>query len=102
MREKPIIKDATLHDAISSGIDKVAKVVSNGCSAPATILSQCSRRMIGLYQSADITIAKGQRNYESLSDEARKIFVLLKARCSVVARLLGINVDNAILNRQPI
>jgi hypothetical protein len=100
VKDKPIINDAILHDAISTGIDKVAKIVSSGCSAPATILSQCSRGMIELYQSADIIIAKGQGNYESLSDEAKNIFFLLKAKCPVIAKLLGINVGDAILKRQ--
>jgi hypothetical protein len=100
VKEKPIINDATLHDAIFTGIDKVAKIVSSGCSAPATILSQCSRGMIELYQSADIIIAKGQGNYESLSNEAKNIFFLLKAKCPVIAKLLGINVGDAILKRQ--
>ena len=99
VREKPIINDATLHDAISIGIDKVAKIVSSGCSAPGTILSQCSRGMLELYQSADIIIAKGQGNYESLSDETKNIFFLLKAKCPIVAKPLGINVGDAILKR---
>jgi uncharacterized protein with ATP-grasp and redox domains len=100
VREKPIINDATLHDAISTGMDKVAEIVPSGSDAPATILSQCSPRILQLYHSADITIAKGQGNYESLSDEAKSIFFLLKVKCPVIAGLLSANVGDAVLKSQ--
>jgi len=101
VREKPIINDATLSDAISTGMDRVAKVISNGSDAPATILSQCSSELKQLYHSADIIIAKGQGNYESLSDEAKNIFFLLRVKCPVIARLLGARVGDAVLKKQP-
>jgi len=71
VREKPVINDATVDDALAVGMDRVAKVVSNGSDAPATILSQCSAELQRLYRSADIIIAKGQGNYESLEGGAR-------------------------------
>jgi len=100
VREKPIINDATLRDAISTGMDKVAKIISSGSDAPATILSQCSPQMLQLYHSADIIIAKGQGNYESLSDEAKNIFFLLRVKCPVIARLLKARVGDAVLKKQ--
>ncbi len=100
VRESPIINDATLDDAISTGIDKVAKIISSGSDAPATIPSQCSPQLLTLYHSADIIIAKGQGNYESLSAEPKNIFFLLKVKCPVIARLLNANVGDAILKRQ--
>jgi uncharacterized protein with ATP-grasp and redox domains len=99
VRQRPIINDATLEDAIAVGMDKVARIVSSGCDAPATILSQCSSEMLSLYHSADIIIAKGQGNYESLDEEPGNIFFLLRAKCPIVARLLGVNVGDAILKQ---
>ncbi len=100
VREKPIINDVTWHDAISVGLDRVATIISNGSDAPATILSQCSPQMLRLYHSADTIIAKGQGNYESLSEEQNNIFFLLRAKCTVVARLLGVDIGDAILKGQ--
>jgi len=100
VREKPIINDVTLRDAIFTGMDKVAKIISSGSDAPATILSQCSPQMLQLYHSADIIIAKGQGNYESLSDEAKNIFFLLRVKCPVIARLLKARVGDAVLKKQ--
>ena len=97
VRERPIINDATVEDAIAVGMDKVARIVSSGCDAPATILSQCSSEMLRLYHSADVIIAKGQGNYESLDEESGNIFFLLRAKCPIVARLLGVSVGDAVL-----
>ena len=67
--------------------------------SPATILAQCSAEMLKLYYSADVIIAKGQGNYESLDEEPGNIFFLLRAKCPVVAKLLGVNTGDAILKQ---
>ncbi len=99
VRDKPVINDATLRDALAAGIHKVARIISNGSDAPATILAQCSPEMLELYNTADIIIAKGQGNYESLSEEPGNIFFFLKAKCPLVARTMGVNVGDAILKQ---
>jgi len=101
VRERPIINDGTSEDAVAVGMEKVARVISSGSDAPATILSQCSADMLRLYYSADIIIAKGQGNYESLEGETGNIFFLLRAKCPVVAELLGVKVGDAILKQHP-
>lgn len=100
VRERPIINDVTLDDARYVGLDKIAKVVSSGSDAPATILSQCSDEMLELYRQADFIIAKGQGNYEALEGEPGSIFFLLRAKCRVVARLLGVNIGDTVLKQQ--
>lgn len=102
VRGKSIINDATVDDAIAVGIDRVANVVSNGSDAPATILSQCSTELLELYYSADVIIAKGQGNYESLNEEMDNIFFLLRAKCPLLAELLGVNVGDAVLKQNHI
>jgi len=102
VRGQPIINDATLDDAIAVGIDKVANIISNGSDAPATILSQCSPEVLKLYNAADIIIAKGQGNYESLNEETGNIFFLLRAKCPLLAELLGVNVGDAVLKQNQI
>jgi len=101
VRERPIINDATLDDALAVGMDTVATVVSSGSDAPATILSQCSAEMLRYYRSADVIIAKGQGNYEALDEEESNIFFLLRAKCPVLAELLGVQIGDAVLKQQP-
>ena len=97
VREKPIINDATIEDAIRVGLNKVVKVISSGSGAPATILSQCSPEMKDLYNSADVIIAKGQGNYESLCNSSENIFFFFKVKCPVIARDSGYDVGTLAL-----
>ena len=99
VREKPIINDATLDDALQVGLDKVATIISNGSDAPATILSQCSPEMLSYYRAADLIISKGQGNYESLSGRSENIFFLFKVKCRVIARDSGFDVGSLVLAR---
>ena len=97
VREKPIINDATREDALLSGLDKVSEITSSGCDTPGTILKFCSDEFLETYRSASLIISKGQGNYEALSDEKRPLFFLLKAKCQVVARDLGVKNGSIIL-----
>jgi len=89
VRHVPIINDATMEEAVMSGIDGVARIVSSGCDAPGTILNRCSREFLDLYRTADVVVSKGQGNLESLSEETRGIFFLLKVKCAIAAKHLG-------------
>jgi len=97
VREKPIINDATREDARLSGLGKVSEIMSSGCDAPGNIKKFCSDEFLKAYDSAGLVISKGQGNYEALSDEERPIFFLLKAKCQVVARDLGVEEGSIIL-----
>lgn len=99
VRGKPVINDATLEDAKFVGLDRLVEVISNGSDAPATVLSECTPEMIDAYRSADLVVAKGQGNYESLSEETGRLFFLLKVKCPVIARDLGVRVGGTILKR---
>jgi len=99
VREQPIINDATREDALLSGIGEVAEVLSSGCDAPGNIMKFCSEEFMNVYRSVDLIISKGQGNYEGLSEEERPIFFLLKAKCGVIARDIGIDEGGIVLMR---
>ena len=98
VRGKPIINDATMTDAVNTGMTNLVKVIDNGDDAPGTVLEACSDRFKRVYQDADIVIAKGQGNYETLSNSDKKIFFLLKAKCAVVAEHIGCNVGDSVVS----
>jgi damage-control phosphatase, subfamily I len=97
VRESPIINDALIEDAYQSGIHKIATVVSSGSDAPGTILSLCSKDFLKMYRSADMVISKGQGNFETLSDEKKPIFFMLRAKCTVVADHIGCSEGEVLL-----
>lgn len=90
VKGSPIINDATMEDAIQAGIDTLLPVIDNGSDAPGTILENCSLQFQDAFARADLIIAKGQANYETLSELTdKKIFFLLKVKCPVIAQDLG-------------
>jgi len=97
VREIPVINDVTLSDAIDSGLDEVAEIISSGSSAPATILPLCNGAFINKFNKADMIISKGQGNYEGLSSVQRPVFFLLKAKCHIIAKEIGVQEDDIIL-----
>ena len=97
VREIPVINDITFKEANFIGIDKIAKVISSGTTAPGTILKSCNNNFLEKFRNADMIISKGQGNYEGLSGVNRSIFFLLKAKCPVIARNLDVKENDIIL-----
>jgi uncharacterized protein with ATP-grasp and redox domains len=103
VKGSPVINDATIEDAILAGLPKIVEVIDNGSDAPGVILESCSRSFRDRFEKADLIIAKGQGNYETLSDVDKNIFFMLKAKCPVIARHIGCAVGTAILfGKKPI
>ena len=82
-----IQNDVTMVDAEQVGIGEVARVVSSGAAIPCTVPARSSAEMRREFYDADVVIAKGMGNYESLGfDWARPdIWYLMMAKCEVVA-----------------
>lgn len=99
VRGAPVINDATMADTQASGILGLVEVIDNGSDAPGTILDDCSAAFRRRFDEADIVVAKGQGNYETLSDVTKDIFFVLKAKCPVIADHLGCPVGSLILRR---
>ena len=100
VRGEPIINDVTIEDAAYVGMDDVAEVIPNGSDGPGTSLRWCCPEFIARFKDAGLIISKGQGNFEGLSDEQAPIFFLLKVKCPVVARELGVDIGKIILRAQ--
>lgn len=100
VKGKPVINDATVEDAQAAGLTDLVRVIDNGDDAPGTILKSCSEEFRHRFKEADLIIAKGQGNYETLSDVDKNIFFLLKAKCQLIANHLGCEIGTVVLRRQ--
>jgi hypothetical protein len=97
VKEGPIINDALLADALACGLDRYARIITNGTACPGTPLASCSAEFLQAFRAADLILAKGQGNFETLSEAVAEsdaeIFFLLTIKCPVVgahlARLTG-------------
>lgn len=97
----PIINDATLEDAHFAGIDTMVRLIDNGTDIPGTDLANGSHALKKAFDQADLVIAKGQGNYETLSEVNKNIFFVLKAKCAVIAKDIGCPVGSMILTGCP-
>lgn len=100
VKGSPIINDATMEDAETAGLTGLVEVIDNGSDAPGTIIEDCSEDFRRRFDEADLVIAKGQGNYETLSNADRDVFFILKAKCPVIARDLGCRVGSLVLRRK--
>ncbi len=91
VRGGPVINDATFEDAQYAGLTDIVRVIDNGADIPGTVISECSNEFVRYFESADLIIAKGQGNYETLSDSDQEtpIFFLFQTKCDVAARDVG-------------
>lgn len=99
VRDKPILNDAIMEDAVFCGIDKIARVISSGVDSPGTVLEYCSEEFLKIFKEADMVISKGQGNYEALTEAPRKIFFLFKVKCPVIARHSGAQMGDIVLKQ---
>jgi uncharacterized protein with ATP-grasp and redox domains len=89
VRGAPVLNDATLIDVHTVGIDQIVEVIANGSDAPGTILNDCSEDFRRRFAEADLIVAKGQGNFETLSNNPSNIFFLFKVKCAVIANLVN-------------
>ena len=90
-KEGPIINDATVEDLRRAGFDEVGEIVSTGTRIVGVPFGLVSEEFMEVFESADVVIAKGQGNFETLSERKDgRVFYLLKAKCRPIARELGV------------
>lgn len=88
-RGKAIFNDATEEDAYFVGMDQYAQIVNNGADLPGTDLLEVSEEFEELFHKADVVIAKGQGNFESLEGCGKNIYYLFLCKCDMMMEKLG-------------
>ena len=99
VKGSPVANDATITDAQAAGVGEEAEVVSNGSDAPGTLLATCLEAFLDTFQEAPLIIAKGQANYECLSEAGPRVFFLLQTKCPVLARDVGVPKGSTVLRQ---
>lgn len=90
VRGEPVVNDSIEADGYEVGIDEYASIISNGDNSLGTVLSRTSAEFNRIYKNCDFVIAKGQANFESLSEEDKKIYFLLMVKCGVIAKYINV------------
>lgn len=97
VRGGPVLNDVTIEDARAAGIDHAADVIDNGAEVPGTILTECSPEFVERFKAADLILAKGMGNYETLSTEKAPIFFMMQVKCPVIGMDIGAPAGSIVL-----
>ncbi len=97
VKSAPAFDDALLADSKQAGIDKVAQLIESGTPYPGTYIPSCSPEFQDLFQISPLVLAKGQANFETLNDNNRDIFFLLKVKCDVISKEIEYPVGSLVL-----
>jgi uncharacterized protein with ATP-grasp and redox domains len=103
VRSMPALNDATLKEAKSVGLDKIAAVIENGIDGPVpgTLLNRCSSKVNDLVRRSDLIISKGGGNFDTLDEESKhldkNISFLLLAKCYPYCNHFGTKLFQPIL-----
>jgi uncharacterized protein with ATP-grasp and redox domains len=85
VRGQPVLNDATMEDALQIGLDKIAKVTPNGSNVAGTCIDKISDEAKAIIDSADVIIAKGQGNFETMRYCQRNVYYLFLCKCQLFA-----------------
>ena len=81
VRGDDVLNDVTREDAVYTGIDRIAQVFSNGKAVAGTVYEMMPEDARHALDNADVILAKGQGNYESLSGQGRHLFYAFLCKC---------------------
>ena len=102
VRGAPVINDVTREDAESIGLTNLVEVIDNGNDGLGTILELCSPTFHEHLAQADLVIAKGLANYETLIEYepekySKTTAYLFKAKCAFIARFSGTSLGDLVV-----
>lgn len=89
----PMINDVLMEDAEFVGLTKICEVIDNGGGFIGSPLKHVPQRFLDRMAAADVIIGKGQGNYETIDDFDGNVFLILRAKCEVVAEHMGVKLN---------
>lgn len=100
-RGEAVINDATEEDAYAVGMDAYANIINNGTDIPGTILEHCSDTFLTIFNAADVIIAKGQGNFESLCGSGRSnLYYIFLCKCNLFMERFGTRQNDIVVLKE--
>ncbi len=99
VRGRPVLNDATIEDAEAVGVTSLVEVIDTGSGIPGVVLEDCGEEFRRVFDEADLVIAKGQGNFETLSGGGRAAWFIFRAKCDVTARQVDARTGDLVVYR---
>lgn len=90
VRGLPVLNDATMEDAKQVGLDSMVSVTDNGCGIAGTCLDKISADAREKIDTADVILAKGQGNFETLRFCEKNVYYAFMCKCKMFADKFGV------------
>lgn len=90
VRGFPALNDATMEDAREVGLTRVVQVISNGTDVPGTPLEKIGEEARRKIRQADLCIAKGQGNFETMQGCQENVYYLFLCKCRLFVERFGV------------
>lgn len=100
VKERPILNDACMEEALEAGLDEVATLITTGSDSVGVVESMISDGFKEILLNSPFVISKGMGNFEGLSEmnfEGQDVFVLLCTKCPAISKELGIEEGSHVL-----
>lgn len=94
VKSKAIINDVTKEDAKLSGINNI---IETGSKFAGTVIYSLKEDFLNKLKNSKLIIAKGQANYETLSEEELPIFFLFQVKCNPISMDTGFGIKTNLL-----
>lgn len=103
LRGAPILNDATLEDAEEIGLTAIVPTIDNGSDGLGVLFDITSQEFNDAFVGADLVIAKGLANWETLEHDPgplhpKKIAFLFKAKCKFIAEEVGAQLGDLVVS----
>lgn len=85
VRGGDVLNDVNLQDAQQVGLMEFGSVIDNGNDVAGTWLEAVSEQALSTMQNADLLLAKGQANFETLNGCGMNLFYLFMCKCDMFA-----------------
>ena len=75
------LNDATMEDAVQVGLTEIASVTGNGSDIAGTSLEHISDEARSMIERAELVIAKGQGNFETMRNCGMNVYYIFMCKC---------------------
>ncbi len=97
VRGGPIYNDVTMVDALETGLADMVSVVDNGMRIPGTLIEKITPQTSGLIKDADVVIAKGMGNFETMIGCSLNVYYMFLCKCKRFEKGFGLPQFSAVL-----
>lgn len=100
VRGKQVLNDATIEDAQQIGLTELVPVMENGTGIAGASMRAINEESRKALENADVILAKGQGNFESLYGCGLNVYYLFLCKCDWFVRRFGLTKNAGVFMRE--